>query len=250
VNEPDEAGAGLHRYPPFDAVLARLETLPRKQHRIARALLDEPELIAFGSIREVAARLDVNVATVMRFAQVVGYSGYQSLQAAVRQAYLQYAGLQAPVEERLLRHAGGVLGQLHGRQRLELDRLYDALDEPHLEQLCDDLVGARRVIVVGDGAAADVAALFARLLRGAGVVADAVGVGPDVELALVGADDETVVVGLTRGSGEVLRTARASGARTSSLAQLPAGTTVALVALVELLVEAVQAAMKRTSASI
>ena len=219
----EDAPPGLHRYPPFDTALARIDSLPRKQARLARALLDEPEVIAFGSIRDVAARLDVNAATVLRFAQILGYSGYQSLQAAVRQAYLRYAGLQPPAEERLFMQSGTVLGHLRTHQRLDLDRLYERLEEDELQSLCDDLEAARRVLVCGDGAAVALGALFVRLLHHVGVHAELLSNGAaDNALELAGLSERDVVVGIAvsptfRSTVDTLRLARAAGSRTVAI---------------------------------
>lgn len=216
----DETQSGLHRYPPFDTVRDRLDSLPRKQALLARALLEEPEVFAFGSIREVAARLGVNAATVLRFAQVLGYSGYQTLQAAVRQAYLQYAGLQPPAEQRLLMQAGSVLGHLRTHQRLDLDRLYERLDEEELQALCDALETARRVLICGEGASSTLAALFTRLLHHVGIRAEYLPTsGVDTALGMVGLGAEDVVVGVSlwlhfRSAVDTLRFARQAGART------------------------------------
>jgi DNA-binding MurR/RpiR family transcriptional regulator len=219
----DAAQSGLHRYPPFDTVRARLDSLPRKQAHLARALLDEPEVFAFGSIREVAARLDVNAATVLRFAQVLGYSGYQSLQAAVRQAYLKYAGLQPPAEQRLLMQAGSVLGHLRTHQRLDLDRLYEHLDEDELHALCDALETARRVLVCGEGASSTLATLFARLLQHVGIHAERLPAGGvDAPLGMLGLGTEDLVLGVSlwlpfRSLVDTLRFAREAGARTVAI---------------------------------
>ena len=227
TSEQDEQQSGLHRYPPFDLVRERLDSLPRKQARLARALLDEPEVIAFGSIREVASRLDVNAATVLRFAQMLGYSGYQTLQAAVRHAYLQYAGLQAPPEQRLMMQAGSVLGHLRTHQQLDLDRLYERLDEEELHALCNALETARRVLVCGEGAGSTLAALFTRLLRHVGIRAEYLPTGGvDTALGIVGLGHEDVGVGVSlwlpfRSTVDTLRFARQAGARTIAITGSP-----------------------------
>lgn len=229
ASEHDQGQSGLHQYPPFDAARARLESLPRKQHRLARALLDEPELIAFGSIRDVAAKVEVNAATVMRFAQLLGYSGYQDLQSAVRQAYLQYAGLQPPLEQRLLKHADRVIGELHAHQRFELDRLYERLDEHRLQALCDTLDGARRVFVCGEGAASTPAALLVRMLHYVGIRAEYLpSGGVDSAVAMYGLGEEDVVVGVAlwlpfHTTVLMLRRAREAGSRTIVFASSPEG---------------------------
>lgn len=225
--EHDGTQSGLHRYPPFDAVLARLDDLPRKQRLLARALLDEPEVIAFGSVREVAAHLDVNAATVMRFAQVLGYSGYQTMQAAVRRAYLQYAGLQPPHDQRILAHSKSPLGELRAQQRVDLDRVYEHLGEDELHRLCEALEGARRVLVAGDGAAAQIASVFVRLLHHVGIRAEHISTASvDNAVNMLGLGEEDVMIGLAlwlpfRGAADTLRLARQSGATTIAITGSP-----------------------------
>jgi DNA-binding transcriptional MerR regulator len=80
----------------FTHLKGRLAELPPKQSQLAQAMLRTPEIFVFGSVREISSQLNVNIATVVRFAQELGYSGYQALQADIRQAYLKQAGLNPP----------------------------------------------------------------------------------------------------------------------------------------------------------
>src|SRR2546430_1350336 len=83
---------------PFALASECLDDLPRKQRELARALLEQPHAFAFGSLRELGRWLDADATTILRFAQALGYSGYQALQASVRRAYLEQAGLPAMPE--------------------------------------------------------------------------------------------------------------------------------------------------------
>ena len=73
----------IRLHPPFAEIWARLPRLPRQQRRLAEAILMGPALIAFSSLREVAERVNVNAATIVRFAQSFGYEGYGEFQTAV-----------------------------------------------------------------------------------------------------------------------------------------------------------------------
>src|SRR5215475_4406788 len=81
--------------PPLADLASRMPRLPRQQQVLARTILESPELVAFGSVRDLASQLGMNSATVIRFATSLGLPGYQALQAAVREAYLARAGARA-----------------------------------------------------------------------------------------------------------------------------------------------------------
>jgi DNA-binding MurR/RpiR family transcriptional regulator len=54
------------------------------ERRVGRVILDDPELVAFGTVAELAGRAGTSGATVVRFADRIGFHGFVGLQAAVR----------------------------------------------------------------------------------------------------------------------------------------------------------------------
>ena len=69
------------------SVLARLGTLApslrESERKIADYILTHPDEITYMSITELAERTDTSEATVIRFAQRLGYSGYAALKIAL-----------------------------------------------------------------------------------------------------------------------------------------------------------------------
>ncbi len=212
-----EAG-GLQAYEPFDRLWPLLDRLPRKQHRLAQALIETPETFAFGSVREIAGKLEINGATIVRFARSLGYDGYQGLQAAVRRAYLQHAGLQAPRDEHALR--GGVVAAVRAQHLSNLQQVHEQLLAADLDAIRDALTGARRILVCADGAAALVGLLLVRLLPHVGLRGELVpsaGVDRVIALRDAGPKDVLVAIGLWltfRGTVQALRQAKEAGVRT------------------------------------
>jgi DNA-binding MurR/RpiR family transcriptional regulator len=224
---PDESP--LLRTAPFTLARSCLATLPRKQERLARGLLEEPQAFAFGTVDELGRRFDVDATTVLRLAQALGYSGHQALGAAVRAAYLRDSPEGA--RERAARSEAA--------RACHVDNLTEAhrcLDVAHLERPVALLARARRVLVAGDGASAVLAVLFARLLCHAGVPA-ACGSG-------AAAGDADVAISWARAATTI--TITASPAEPVALV-VPAGgaglpfSTVAAVAVMELLAAEVAA---------
>ena len=60
------------------------DELTQSQKRIAEAIVEDPEFVAFATVDKMAARLGVSPSTVVRFAYRIGLNGYQDLQDRVR----------------------------------------------------------------------------------------------------------------------------------------------------------------------
>lgn len=59
-------------------------TLTRSERRVAEVLLGSPEVVAFGTVAELAAAADAGAATVVRLATKLGFEGFTDLQARVQ----------------------------------------------------------------------------------------------------------------------------------------------------------------------
>jgi DNA-binding MurR/RpiR family transcriptional regulator len=212
---------------PFALASECLDDLPRKQRELARALLEQPHAFAFGSLRELGRRFDADATTILRFAQALGYSGYQALQASVRRAYLDRAGLPA-LPERVA--AASTVERVEAVRMRHLANLAEAnqrLGPADLERAAALLVGAGAVLVAGDGVSATLASLFATMLRRAALPAERLppeGLDRTLRLAHAGPGDAVVGIGLWlpfRGVAETLAAARRQGAATVAIAGSP-----------------------------
>jgi DNA-binding MurR/RpiR family transcriptional regulator len=128
-------------------VVAGFEQLPRRQQSLAHLIIDHPEMVAFSSAREVAARVHVNAATVVRFAQALGYSGFNALQSAVRRAYLHGAGLLAPRDPSTTEGPAGAIGAIRDVHLGNITRAYENLAAADIEAIADRIINARRTFV-------------------------------------------------------------------------------------------------------
>lgn len=209
------------------ALRARLDKLPRKQYQLAQVLLNTPEMIMFGSVRELASQLDVNNATIIRFAQSLGYSGYQALQSALRQAYLPRAGLQPPRDTSGLDNPESAAEATFAQHQANLRLAQQHLLNADLGAISDALMQARRIIVAASGSSVVPAMLMVRLLRHVGLRGELVAEGEvEREIALYDAGPEDVVIGIGfwltyRGVVEVLGLARRQGAQTIAITGSP-----------------------------
>ena len=191
--------------------------------KVLHSLAIHPRQMSYASTAEAAALSEVNVATVVRTAQQLGFSGWPTLRAELRSRYL--ARLSA--SEVLSEHAGSPgEGPARATLRRELHNLHDLallLDEDQIGRIGRIVHDARVGLVVGSGSFAAPGLQLAHLLQT---------IGHDIRLhlssgtallnagAMLGPGDCLVVFQLWRTPYEVLNAIRVAAA---------AGVTVVLV---------------------
>ena len=82
------------RFPLVNAIRDRLQQMTPRQRAIGQYILNNPESLAFLSIVELARKIGVSEATIVRFSNTMGYAGYSQLSSEIRQAVqLEYGSL-------------------------------------------------------------------------------------------------------------------------------------------------------------
>ncbi len=144
----------------IQAVRQAYDELTKSQKRIAEAIVDDPEFVAFATVDKMASRLDVSPSTVVRFTYRLGLTGYQDLQERVRtlvRSQMRSATAQAD-EHQVLAHMGDTAYARSFSQDLDqLRRTIAGLSPAVLERAIDLLTSGRRILVTGDGTAYGVA---------------------------------------------------------------------------------------------
>ena len=142
------------------------DQLTQSQKRIAEAIVDDPEFVAFATVDKMAARLGVSPSTVVRFAYRIGLNGYQELQDRVRTIVRQQMrsnAMPADGEQNLTAHLGDTVYARSFEHDLEnLRRTILGLGAEDLDRAVGLLVNARRVYVIG-GMTSHSVAYFAAL---------------------------------------------------------------------------------------
>ncbi|MEU4575489.1 MULTISPECIES: MurR/RpiR family transcriptional regulator [Nonomuraea] len=184
-------------------------------------LITQPRRASFGSAAELAALAGVNVATVTRIAQALGFAGWPALQQELRARYL--SSLSAP--QVAAEHSGE--GSPSARSlRRDLDSLAllnRRLDEGVIRTVAEAVAAARRTVIVADGSYAAVGMALAHNARIAGYPVAAVTAG-DSELsntvAAIGPGDVLIAISFWRlyeSTVLAAHEARARGARVFAL---------------------------------
>ncbi|ATE54260.1 MurR/RpiR family transcriptional regulator [Actinosynnema pretiosum] len=156
-----------------------------KAAAVLELLLSQPRRASFGSTAELAQLAGVNVATVTRTAQALGYAGWPALQQEIRARYLSSLSAPQVAAEHLDSGPPGSGSPGAASLRRDLDGLallHRRLDEGVLEVVARAIAGARRTLVIAAGSYAAVGTALAHNARLAGYDVVAVS-GGDAELA-------------------------------------------------------------------
>lgn len=131
-------------------------TLTVAERRVAQVVLDHPQLVAFGTVAELAAESRAGAATVVRLASKLHFDGFTALQASIQH---DLAVQLRPAAERIREPVGDDLVGRH--LQLEITNIRGSLGGIGVEAL-DDVVdhladGGSRVLVLSGDASRGVA---------------------------------------------------------------------------------------------
>lgn len=152
-----------------DVIGRRFDHLAPGQGRVARLILDDPEAVAFRSIREIASLASVSQSSLVRFAQQFGYQGYPPMVEVCRSYILRKANLADRLTQRGGEpgEAGGGLGELSTAVQLDgrnLAATFERISSQEWDRAVAFLAQASTIHVIGVRKCLPVAQLFSYLV--------------------------------------------------------------------------------------
>ena len=178
--------------------------------KVLQALAAHPRQMSYASTSAAARLAHVNVATVVRAAQLLGFSGWPALRAEIRSRYL--SGLSA--SQVLTEHDATEDGPARATLRRELSNLQDlsaVLDEEQIQRVAHLIVDARVTLVLGSGSFAAPGLQLAHLAQTIGHdvrLHQGGGTGLLNAVSLLGEGDCLVALHLWRSPREILNALR------------------------------------------
>lgn len=127
--------------------------LPRRLRQCADHIAANIDRIAVSTVAELAAGADVPPSAVMRFCQILGYSGFSEMQKLFREAYApgfpDYSTRLKNLKDGGAGSPSALLAEFIEAGRLSLEALAKSADETALAQAVSVLAGADMVHVIG-----------------------------------------------------------------------------------------------------
>ena len=149
-------------------ITERFSSLTKSEKRIANYIRKNPEESAFLSAAEVAEKLGVSEATMVRFARSMGFPSYPSMRNSLQTAFRNRVTHSARLRTRLddLREAGDIFDRLVASEIDYLTQALESVDRKALHQAEDLLRTHSRVFVFGLGPSVSLVDLMQlRLIR-------------------------------------------------------------------------------------
>ncbi|MGR3290472.1 MAG: MurR/RpiR family transcriptional regulator [Paracoccaceae bacterium] len=142
---------------------AALPELPKKLNRAARYALDNPDRIAFDSMRTSASACDVASPTMLRLARALGYPNYEIFRVEFQQNFVDQ-GFGAGADA--LRSSFKSTGEDHLSQKIaqaatrNLAQTMQLLDLEAVEKFTSSVLASDRTFILGSGSMHWMAALM------------------------------------------------------------------------------------------
>ncbi len=201
------------------------DELTPAERRVAAVVAEDPKVVAFGTVAELAVRADASGPTVLRFAAKLGYDGFSSLRADVQD---DIAGALRPATQRIReRTRGDLLTRALAVEAENVRATLDGLDPLELDLAIEVLAERRRTIHVlaSESSSALGRALADQLdlLRGGVTLLDGTPIAVSRRLAMLGPADVVVVIDLRRYERWVVDAAGRAGRSGASLVAITDG---------------------------
>lgn len=164
MNSPSKSPQKLD----FSQVLTdHFNDLTKSEKRIANFLRKNQEESAFLSASEIASRLDLSEATLVRFARSLGFSSYPAMRAVLQDNFRRRVTHSARLRGRLndLRDGGDIFERLTATEIDFLSQALDSIKREELNKAVEILHEHDRVFVFGLGPSVSLVDLLELRLR-------------------------------------------------------------------------------------
>ena len=186
--------------------------LPPQQRTIAEYILDNLQTVPFLSIPELARRIGVSEATVVRFAQRIGYAGFAELKMKLVDMLQRHLDTGDHAPEVIVEDVLSSVSVLEGSN---IGRTVEAIDRTTFQEVAQGLFDADHVYTFGMGVSAHLAELAAYSLLQVGVRASHMSTrfsSPHEQLVAVTPSDLVLVFSLPPYSRQALDVLEATSA--------------------------------------
>lgn len=136
-----------------DRLAAVSDDLPKRLRQCADYVAANTDRIAVSTVAEMAAGAEVPPSALMRFCQILGFSGFSEMQRLFREAYTpgwpDYSTRLKNLKDSGAGSPAALLAEFVEAGRMSLEALAKSVDEAALARAVDLLAGAETVHVVG-----------------------------------------------------------------------------------------------------
>ncbi len=180
-----------------------LDSFSDKQIQLARFILDNKLFVSFATAQQIAEKADASAATVVRFAQSLGYEGFSNLQQDLQAELPSYLSAAQEIQERLASHPSpdDSTQQVFYTDIKNIEHTAKSLSSETLKDAVQAIIQAGRIFVTGSGLSTSLAVYLAHSLKVMGFDARPVynaGLSMAVEFSQLRPTDLVIAIDLWR----------------------------------------------------
>jgi DNA-binding MurR/RpiR family transcriptional regulator len=147
-------------------ITSAYDTMSKSHRKIAHYVQSHRTTFLFDSLATVSNKVGSSEATIVRFAQKLGYSGYSTFQGALRDELRQQTGAAQTDDAVAQADLGAFPGTFSDEACGRISKLYQSIDGDIFENASELLMTAESVLVIGYMDAFGVAAQAFHLIDG------------------------------------------------------------------------------------
>lgn len=226
-----------------ERIVERYSALSPQHRTIAEFALANPDEMAVETAKELAARMSVPTSSIVRFAQSLGYDGFNALRDELRRALVYKLGdarERAAIRDQAATGAVAVLDAMLHEGARDIERLSRAIDRSRFDHAARELRRAGTIALSGQQACYSIAVLMHWTLLSLGRrcrIADSAGGYGAREVELLGPDDALVAISFAPYQLAVVETAQAAQTRGCTVVALTDSPVSPLAAHADIVVE-------------
>jgi len=127
-----------------DLIATLSEKLTPTERRIAGLVIQDPTLLAFGTVSDLAERANTSRPSIVRFATKLGFDGYTDLQSSIR----AQLSLQLSSPSQRIRQQDGQAAPVQSAIEDAIAQTYETLDPELLNALAAPIAGAKNIWII------------------------------------------------------------------------------------------------------
>ncbi len=128
----------------------KFSSFSKGQKKIANAILEEYDKIAYMTASELSEFVSVSESTVVRFAKFLGYEGYTEFQKAVQELVRQRLTPNQRIEVTKQRIGkSDLIESVADSDTKKIKSTMERLDRNHFANCCEAILRAKRIFIIG-----------------------------------------------------------------------------------------------------
>lgn len=137
----------------YQKILEKYETFSGQQKKVADYILNNIEDVIYFPVSKFAINIEVSQATIVRFAQHLGYKGFNEFRDSLFEYYRKHLSHASRMKHSIeaLEHGSSTFGQITKKEIVYLEKSISSIQESVFSQVVDALLQCRNVYIFGTG---------------------------------------------------------------------------------------------------